>query len=362
MRSQLQLILATVGLTVLIWVYADQQGYKTIKFPIAVTVTSLPDVVPRVEGAGSESPQTVHVTVIARGPNAAIRELNLGRPPVLEVTIPVTENITLGTPQVIDLRDPVLLALRDRGLQLLDIDPPSITVTFDRLVKIEVQLQVDAGLYQKSLAGGLQIEPPTVTATVLASKLAELPAPVEPRLRISIEEELRSQPVDTEFDFIVPLKNEKWHGLNVRWEPETVRIRGRLQRRYEDLALKLIPLRVLLPWNWPADRYEIVWVHEEDRVQKVDLKVPVGKTKLLTNTDVIAFISIDDTMLPPEENSLIEPPPSATATQPVAEPSPYSQTVRFVLPEGFEDVKIVSPPYTVRFRIVPRGEAEAAPP
>jgi hypothetical protein len=352
MKPQLQLILATVGLTILIWVYADQQGYKTVKFQIAATVSTAPGVVAHVEGATAEAPQTLLVTVIARGPNVALREIPVSRPPAMEVTIPMAENVTVQERRVIDIHDPMAAALRERGLQLLNVNPASLTVSFDHLVKRDVEIQVDAGAFHQALAGAVQIKPPVVTATLLASELAAAPSPVEPRLVIPIEDDLRAQPGETDFEFVVSLKNKKWQGLDVKWEPQTVTIRGKLQQLYADVELRLIPLRVLLPWDWPSDKYEIEWV-DADRVQKIQLKVPVGKPNVLTNTDVTAFISINDSLIPPEPASN-----AGTATQPATEPSPFSQTVRFVLPAGFEDVKIVSPPATVKFRIVPRARAE----
>lgn len=353
MKPQIQLILATVGLTILIWVYADQQGYKTVKFPVAVTITTAPGIVPNIDGASGETRQTLHVTVIARGPNVAIRELPLNKPPVLEVTVPITENVSIEEPRVVDIHDAIAAALRERALQLLNVNPASITVRFDRLVKLDVEVQVDAGTFHQALAGAVQLEPATVTATVLGSELANAPAPVESRLVIPIEDELRAQPGQTDFQFLVSLKNRKWQGMNVKWGPETVIIRGKLQQLYTDLELKLIPLRIMLPWDWPADKYEIVWVDDRDRLQKVRLKMPVGKPNVLTNTDVTAFVSIDDSVIPPEPSSLVEP-----ATQPAAEPSPFSKTVRFVFPPGFEDVKVVSPPSVVKFRVIKRAEAE----
>lgn len=354
MKPQIQLILATVGLTILIWVYADQQGYKTVQFQIAVTVNTAPGIVARIEGATAEKAQTLIVTVVARGPNVAIRELPVNRPPVLEVPIPVAENVGARERRVVDIHDPVAAALRERGLQLHNVNPASLTVSFDRLVKRDVEVQIDAGAFHQALAGAVQLQPPVVIATLLASDLADAGSPPESRLVIPIEEELRAQPGETEFEFVVSLKGKKWQGLDVRWEPETVTIRGRLQQLYTDVELKLIPVRVLLPWDWPSDKYEIQWVDERDRVQKLQLKVPVGKPNVLTNTDVTAFISINDSLIPPEPAS-----PVGTATQPATEPSPFSQPVRFVLPPGFEDVTIVSPPATVKFRIVPRARAAA---
>lgn len=353
MRPQFQLVLATVGLTVLIWVYADQQGYKNVNFQIAVTVGTPPGIVAHVENAVSDAGQTSLVSVTARGPNVAIRELPLNRTPVLTVTIPMTENVTIEKPRLIDIQEPVATSLRERGLQLLSVSPITVTAHFDRLVKREIEVQVDAGVLQQAIAGAPQIEPPVVQATLLASQLPDETTIAESRLVLPIEEELRSQAVENDFEFTISLKNRKWQGIDVKWEPESVVVRGRLQQLYTDVELKLIPLRVLLPWDWPSDEYEIQWVDERDRVQKIQLKVPVGKPNVLTNTDVTAFISIDDSLIPQTPVPTID-----TATQPAAEPSPFSQTVRFVFPPGFEDVKIVSPPATVKFRIVPRTDAD----
>ncbi|HQE29462.1 MAG TPA: hypothetical protein PL151_17015, partial [Phycisphaerae bacterium] len=55
MKGQIQLVLATIGLTVLIWVYADQQGYKTVRLQVAVTVGTPPGVVAHVTGAAPDA-------------------------------------------------------------------------------------------------------------------------------------------------------------------------------------------------------------------------------------------------------------------------------------------------------------------
>jgi hypothetical protein len=356
MKTQLQLILATIGLTILIWVYADQQGYRTMKLTIAVKVAAPKDYVPSI--AEEQAPNVRFVSVAARGPNAAFRELNLNRPPpALEVTVSVSDDLTTDVARLVDIHDPVALALRDKGLQLIGLTPSSVSVTFDRWESVKVDIQPDAGAFSATIRSKLDVEPSAVTARVLVSELRNAPTPIENRLVLPIEDQLRAQPGQTDFDFLAPLKDKKWQGLNVNWQPEVIRIRGRLQRQYEDLELKLIPLRVVLPWDWPCDKYQIVWLDERDRLQKVQLKVPVGKPTVLPNLDVTAFIVVDERLIPPEPPSES---PGAAATRPAAEPSPYSQVVRFVFPEGFEDVKVVSPPSVVKFRIVKRAQAATA--
>jgi hypothetical protein len=358
MKTQIQLILATIGLTILIWVYADQQGWKTVEFPIAITVTAPPEYMPRiVADKEDESPQTIDVMVHARGPNAAFREMNLGTPPVFEVQIPIAkENIASDMQRAVDLSVPVAAALHERGLQLAAIKRPSITVIFDRWEKVTVEMQADAGAFTEALQGSLAVEPSTVTARILRSELKDATAAAESRLVLPIEDQLRTQLAQAEFELPISLKDKTWQGHKVTWLPETIIVRGRLQKQYEDLELKMIPLRTMLPWDWPSDKYQVVWVDERDRLQKVQLKMPVGKPTVLANTDVVAFIAIDESLIPPEQPGGAT---DASATQPAAEPSPSSQTVRFVFPEGFEDAKLVSPPSVVKFRVVKRTQTPA---
>jgi hypothetical protein len=196
-----------------------------------------------------------------------------------------------------------------------------------------------------------------VIARILSSELKGTATTADSRLVLPIEDQLRTQLAQAEFELPISLKDKKWQGHKVTWQPDTILVRGRLQKQYEDLELKMIPLRTMLPWDWPSDKYQVVWVDERDRLQKVQLKVPVGKPTVLANTDVVAFIAIDESLLPPQQ------PGGATdsaATQPATEPSPISQTVRFVFPEGFEDVKLVSPPSVVKFRVVKRTQTPSA--
>ncbi|MCL2329771.1 MAG: hypothetical protein FWC56_00540 [Phycisphaerae bacterium] len=364
MKTQIQLILATVGLTILIWVYADQQGYRTVDFSVAIRIATLPEYVPQILGSptDSDSPGTGLVMVSARGPNAAIRRLNLQRPLTREVTVPVNEIQTIGSQQV-DVYKAIEKDLFDRGLQLLSVKPSnSIMVAFDHWEKQVVEVQPDAGTFAEAIKGNLRVEPMTVTAKVLSSELNSTTSTLEKRLILPIEDLLRTQSAQqTEFNFPVPLQDKKWQGLKVVWEPNVVQVQGQLQQRYEDVELKLIPLRVVLPRDWPCDKYQIAWADERDRLQKVSLKVPVGKPRALTNTDVIAMISLDASLIPSEPANDSA---SATTTQPVAEaePSPFSRPVRFVFPEGFEDVKLVSPPSEVKFRIVKRPTSNSGLP
>lgn len=353
MKTQIQLILATAVLTVLIWVYADQQGYKNVQFPVAVSIASLPDIVPRiVEATDTATPNLLHISVTARGPNAVIRELDLNGPRAFQVSVPVMEDATPGGPRAVDIHDAIAAALREEGLQLLRTDRATVAVFFDQRVRVNLDVVADAGTFNEAVSGNFTIAPPTVTAIVLASELQALTATGESRLAIPIEEELRARRSQNAFMFTVSLRTRKWQGLNVTWEPDEVTFRGRFTRQFDERELKLIPLRVLLPWNWPADKYDVVLADERDRLQKVTVKVPVGHPTTMTNSDVMAFITIDESLIPTEA------PVVDASAPPPAEPSPYSQRVRFVFTEGFQDVQEISSPVMVKFRIVPRATAE----
>jgi hypothetical protein len=278
--------------------------------------------------------------------------INTTRPPAFTVDVPVTPAGNSPDPQGVELQPFITAALRDRTLRLLSLEPQRIDVRFDRKVELDVAIQTDAGTFAETLAGTLKVDPPTVKAIVLSSALRDAGAPVEPRLIIPLEDELRSGPPQRELKFVVPLRGRKLQGLDVAWQPDSVQISGSLRETYSNLELKMIPLRVVLPWNWPCDQYRIEWVDERDRLQKVEIKVPVGKPTVLTSNDVVALVRIDESLVPPP------PPADADPTsRPAAEPSPLSQAVRFVFPENFEDVKIVSPPSIVKFRILRRDAA-----
>lgn len=353
MKNQIQLILATIGLTVLIWVYADQQGWKTVEFPVTVSIAAPQGYVPRIVGTKEDEPtQTANVMVVARGPNSAIRGLTLPNAPAFKVPILISEE-NIAPEMEVYLRDPITAALLEKGLQFVSIKRPSISAVFDRWERITVAVQADAGTFTEAVQGSLLVEPASLTVMILSSELKEVTASQD-AIVLSVEDQIRSQRTQSEFSFQVSLKDRKWQGRTAVWEPEVVQIRGRLQKQYDDLELKLIPLRTMLPWDWPSDKYQVVWADERDRLQKVQLKIPVGKPRVLTSTDVVAFISVDESLIPPQPlaGATVTP-----ATQPAAEPSPYSQTVRFVFPEGFEDVKMVGPPSVVKFRVVKRTQA-----
>ncbi len=352
MRNKLQLLLATAALTVLIWIYADQQGYKTADLPVAVRLVTPGEIVPSIEGAPRTSPGTLTVTLTARGPNAVLRGINQGRGEAIEVGIPISDNLEAQTVRTIDIRDAVTEAARDQGLQFISVNPATINVTFDRRVSHKLDVVPDAGAFSEAVSGSLVIEPPVVTVSVLQSHLASM-GDFEQRLVVPIEQELRARSRETTFEFTVPLDESRWQGVPATFTPSAIRFRGRLKQPYEPVEVKLIPLRVMLPWNWPADQYDIVWEDERDRTQSVRLQVPVGKPAALTNREVLAFVLIDEKLIPPA------PTPGADGPA-AAEPSPQSREVRFVFPAGFEDVKIESPPAFVRFHVVRRAQAPPA--
>ena len=83
----------------------------------------------------------------------------------------------------------------------------------------------------------------------------------------------------------------------------------------------------------------------------------MGTGRAPTFNDVIAYVIVDDDLLPPETS------PEAGSATFTHEPSWHSLEVHFHFPDPqFKDVKIVSPPRTVKLRVVKRTDkAEPRP-
>ncbi|GMV95990.1 MAG: hypothetical protein HRF43_08125 [Phycisphaerae bacterium] len=348
MKARLRLLAETLFLTVLIWTYADQASHESCESVIAVRIITPPDVVARIDGARAGGADVLYIPVKLRGPKAAVRKLEVekstGITPAFTLNVPVTDDLELHRPHTRDLRDQAarLPAIRDHGLQLVELARPDVTFTLDRYVTMNLTVEADAGRFSEALNGKPVIVPKQVSARVLESELAKR-ANAEPRLVLTIENQLRSRSSEAEMSFTVAL-GTKWEGLDVTFQPDQVRVTVRLDTVDDQARLTLIPLRVLMPPGIIGTDYEIEWKTDADLLQDIDVRIPIGKPRALANTDVIALLQIEKSDLPAER--LL---PSTTAPAPS---EAWSQReIRFVFPPEFEDVQVVGPPRLVQFRI-----------
>ncbi len=355
MKTQLQLIAASAALTVLIWVYADRLGHATAELRVEVTVNAPPDVIPRIVGASEDKPQSLFVRVQCRGTNAAIQRVEQSLLPgnvAFQVSVPTPEDLQGSGPHEIGIRKEIARALRDRGLELIDPGRTAVQVTLDRLVAVPVEVEVDPGTYTEALDGKPLVQPRTVTMRMLESDRSQLGA-TAPRLMVPVADQLAKFEDTLENTFRVPLSSP-WPGIKVAFDPPEVAVTARLKQSYETVSLSLIPVGKLLPWDWPADKYEIEFKEDADRLQRIDIRVAIGRSAVPTPADVAAYIPIDDRDLPPD----------SAGTQPAgAEDSWREREVRFHFLGEFSDVKIEGPPRLIRFRVKrrPTGLAPAVP-
>ncbi|UCD29043.1 MAG: hypothetical protein JSV03_00740, partial [Planctomycetota bacterium] len=317
-----QLIIATIFLTAIIWIYADQTSHKSYQTFVAVRIAASSDIAPRIEGASADSPNLIHVPVTMRGAKAAIRRLQLqestGDHP-FELAIKIAGNIKSGDIQSRDITPQIthLDAIRDLGLHVDEVHRPTIEFTVDRYKTVELDVHVDPGVY--TIKGEALIQPPKVTAYILESDY-DLLNIGERRLDIDIESYLSSDQLRLEREVSL---GSKWQGVEVTFKPARVKIMVQLEQ-------KRIPkeITVLLWINVKPDffqEYEYVIEDESARFQKIDISVPKEKADQLTKDMIDAYVKIEDDDLP-------------TTKDPVKR----DYKVEFKFPKGFEDVEIIS--------------------
>lgn len=363
MKTQIQLILSTIALTILIWTYADQAGHDTYTTTVLVKYTGPPQpgnpVVLRVAGAQADAPDLIRVEVTLRGPKSAVRRLEKddasGR---FSLAVVVTNEMSPGRQPPRDVFNDLsrLPEIRNRGLVLQKVSPATVTLEVDRYKNVDVDVELLTGAFEKLLSGKPIVKPEKVTARVLESKLEQ--GRTLPPLRLSIEDELqaRSEQAGGTFSFDLPLRST-WPGIDATFAPDHVRVTARLTRRTVRERITLIPLSVLVKVQNFFGRYDIQWQDETGGhlMQAIDVRVPLEKAGQLKGSMVDAYVTIDDADLPKEL-------PGAPSTEPASSPQTWiERDVRFVFPPGFEDVKVEGPPRTVKFRIVKR-KADAASP
>jgi hypothetical protein len=350
MKIQFRLLLETIALTALIWTYADQASYENYDGVLAVRIATPPDVVARIEGGRGGPTEVLHIPMKVRGPKAAIRKLEMEKgaanAPFL-LNLPISDDPEMQVSYTTEIQDAAsrLPAIRDRGLKLEELSRPTIVFTLDRYVSRTLNVEADPGKFGEALDGKPAVQPKQVTVKVLESELKKRGA-LEPRLVIPIEERLRARAEEFRATFDVPL-GSKWEGMDAIFNREQVRVTVTLAKLYERVHLTLIPLRVMLPPGVFAGNYQIEWQTDADLVQDIDVRVPIGKPRALTNTEVLAFIQIDKCDLPADS-------PISATTAPAGTEGWSQREIHFVFPTGFEDVQVDGPPRMVKYRVKPK--------
>jgi len=346
MKTQIQLILATVAITVLIWVYADLSSHESdeVRLHVKLAVPPNSPLVVHADGALPDKPDTVEIRVKLSGPKAAIRKLDRDRRTrglaLLRIEVASPEAGAGEVQRPVDIGEHINGWASDRGFQVESLSRQTIEYTVDRIVEIDIVVEADPGLFAEYLEGMPRVEPPTVRVRLLASQ-RDRHATAQKRLIIPIGNQLGTR---TDGTFDQSLVGLQWQGLDVTFEPNQVEITVAWKAGGTPQQLRSIPLKVLWPAK-PPEGYRIDWDSEADLMQHIDVMIPPGKPRQLMNTDVRAFVEIVPDDFP-------DAPSSPTETAPAGAGAPVTREVQFYFPEGFKDVRVVSQPYQVKFHLV----------
>src|SRR5262249_11330309 len=158
----------------------------------------------------------VRAEIVVRGPRSAIRKLEKddasGK---FSLNVVLAEDVRPGTTITRNLLDDLsrLPEIRNRGIALQRVMPGTVDLDVDHYVSNRMDVEVSAGVFEKSLDGKPQVSPPQVTARLLESSLNAVGS--LPPLRISIEDELqaRAEQAGGRVSFDAAIKSP-WPGLD----------------------------------------------------------------------------------------------------------------------------------------------------
>jgi len=347
MMTQLKLLLMTVILTAIIWVYADQssQGNASSLVTIRLVPSNPNDLLPVIEspaarGAGEAG--TARIRVDFSGPKSAIRRLtNDERVGTIEFSIRLPEDWTTGR-RTLNLADALNRApqVRERGLYALSTSPGVLDIVMDRWATATFTVQADVGAMAANLAGPVVVQPKTVMGRMRESHLARL-GTSDPVVVVPVQEWLRDAQGKIG-PIVIPLPRTI-RDMPVEFQPSEVVITATLTQKTVSRRLSPIALSVLLNPDMMG-QYRILWGDDADRTQAITVRVPPDRAESLSPQDVHAFVIIG--------REDVAPKTAGTASANGAGEGWVTRTVQFVFPPGYEDVRIEGPSPSVRLKVV----------
>ncbi|NLX14606.1 MAG: hypothetical protein GXY44_13270 [Phycisphaerales bacterium] len=349
MRTQLQLILSTLVMTVLIWAYADRSGYEIrdaggIDIRVAPPTDADLSYMARIADKTTEPRDVTRVELRLSGPKGELHRFTReseNRALELRVAMPGPLRVGRSPLNLLDvLKDHP--QLRSRGLTLQGVTPAMVEVELDRYEELEMDIELDGGSFKPLLVDPV-VEPKQITARVLTSALEQTTIPTT--LTLFIEENLRQEQLRGSgqegeiLSFNVPVR-ANWPGIRAKFTPEQVRVRTYLRQQTESVQYRIRPLKELIGIPDFADEYRIEYRDQTKSylTQTVDVTLPGLRARQLRGEDISAYISIDYADLPAE----------------MMDEGPWlDKPVRVLFPPGFEDVIITRQvPATVELRVV----------
>ncbi|NLE60705.1 MAG: hypothetical protein GX616_20355 [Planctomycetes bacterium] len=365
MKTQIRLILSTLALTVLIWIYANQASHSTTTLSVPVKLEpaeAASQWALHIAGASADQPDRRQVQLTVRGPKKAIRDLESDNSQgQFALTVKLADQLTPGRTNSRNLDtdlsgSPELL---QRGLNLQSVLPQVIEFEVDRYIKVPVEFKPEAGAFKSALVGQPTVAE-KVTARVLESKVGKefsvypLTMPLEDAIKQDLDKR-RTDDANGPLALHFPVQLQSLRlAVDAVFEPSVVNVTVKLKDQSSIERKTVRPLSVTVKTQDFFEGYEIEW---EDKTgaqftQSINCRVPISKLdafRQIEPTGILAHVIIDSSDLPPGATAVG---PSATSLPAPATSATYRpKQVHFIFPPGFEDVKPVGPPPTVNLRV-----------
>lgn len=356
MMTQVKLIAATLVLSIVVWIYADQSSQSRVSAEVWVRLTARPGWLPIVRLPAQQATQdasVVRVRAELAGPKAATRRLageeQVGR---IELTVPVPD--TWGTGEhPIDLVEALNKSqkLLDRGLHVESVAPESVTVLLDEWATETFRVVVDAGPFKKSLEQDVIVIPSRVQGRFRKSLRSRF-GDAEPIVAVNVQSWLAGAAGQ-----VGPIKvalPDTVSGVPVTFEPREVAFTAVLTKT-EPIKLARIVVDVKVPPDM-LGHYTVTFADEGDRLQDASVLLPADQADILRPEDVTAYVQIR-----PEDAQ------AAPGTGTADGEGWVMREVHFVFPEGFDAVLAGDAPQ-IKLKVMrvptpePRIGAESVPP
>jgi len=354
MWTQFKILAATLVLTAIIWVYADQasQGtYNTVvrlKMVAGSDAEALPTILTPTAQASGEV-DVAKLRVVLAGPKGAIQRVSGSeRGGVLELKLRLPDNWTSGERRL-DLMDAMNRSqdLLEKGLHVTSVVPSSIDIMIDRLTTVNFAVEPDLGTYARTGQNPV-IRPASVQGTFRQSLLKQI-GPGAPVVLLPVQDVLRDAK-GTVGPVMIPLPSTV-REVPVDFKLQQVEFSAVLSQKTTMKTLTRVAVSVLPRNSDMIGQYEVKWADTGDRFQTITVQVPTDRAESLKAEDVTAYVVISS-------DDLTQTPDRPTATG-AATGGWVTRAVQFTFPAGFEEVRLEGTPPTVRLKVVKAAGAAA---
>jgi hypothetical protein len=237
--AQAKLLSMTVGLTLLIWVSADQLLQESQELAIRIKL------VPAGTSSMSVAPVTVRsepfrIKVVGR--KTLVDRYASGE--AINVTLPVSERPT-GVHRL-ELQEELRAVPKFHGLTIEEVQPPQLEILVDHEITVPLPVRVDPG--RLAFVSPPAVNPSQVAVTISEATLLGLDGqrpgiPPDARyVTVYAERILADFPEGELFSQEVPL-DPRVAGVEVRVEPGKVRLEAKLQKRWRQVTIPAVPIR-----------------------------------------------------------------------------------------------------------------------